>query len=101
MLLHNLRCIFGPHMPVPHCFGIHHDRRAVFALIETAGLVDANRVSEASGLGKLLQLRMQLALAVQGARGTGRAFRTNVMTDKYVMFENWQKKYLQLQITGR
>jgi hypothetical protein len=100
MFLHNLRCIFRLHMPVPDCFGIHHDRRAVLALIQTAGLVDANRVSESGCLGKLLQLRMQFALAVCGARGAGRAFRTNVMTDENVMFEYWQKKYLQLQITG-
>jgi hypothetical protein len=101
VLPHNLRCIFGLDMPIPDGFGVHHHRRAMFALVETAGFIDANRISQACGLGKLLQLRMQFALAVRGARGARGAFRTNVMADENVMFENRQKGYLQLQITGR
>ncbi len=39
VLLHNFRGIFGLYVSVPDRFWIHHDGRAVFALIETAGVV--------------------------------------------------------------
>jgi len=67
VLLHDLRGVFGLDVAVPDRFGIHDDGGPVFALIEAAGFVDADRSSQARSLGKLLQLRVQFALAVRGA----------------------------------
>jgi hypothetical protein len=36
----------------------------VLALIKAAGLVDADGISQARGLGELLQLRVQFALSI-------------------------------------
>jgi hypothetical protein len=90
VLLHDLLGIAGLHVAVPHCLGIDDDRRAVFALIEAEGFVDPHSVAEAGRFGDLLQLRVQFALAVSGARGAGSTFRTGVMADKDVVLEGWQ-----------
>jgi hypothetical protein len=58
VLLHNLRGIFGLHMPVPNRLGINDHRGPVLTLIKAAGLVDAHGISQAGSLGQLLQLRM-------------------------------------------
>jgi len=91
VLLHNLCGILWLYMPVPDCLRVNHHRRAVLALVKAAGLVDADRISQTSGLRKLLQLRVQFALAVRGARWPRSTFRADVMADEDVMLENWQK----------
>jgi hypothetical protein len=97
VLLHNLRGIFGFHVPVPNRFGIYNDGWPVLALIEAAGLVDANGTSQARGLGQLLQLRVQFALSIRGARRPWRAFRADVVADKNVAFKQGQLLLLLLQ----
>lgn len=67
VLFDDLRGIFGLHVPVPNRLGIHDHRGAMLALIEAAGLVNANRAAQACGLGKLLKLRVQFAFAVRSA----------------------------------
>jgi hypothetical protein len=100
VLLHNLRGILGLHVPVPDGLRVNHYRRAVFALIETAGLVDSHRIPKARGLRNLLQLRVQFALSIARARWSRSTFRTGVMADKDVMFENRQNRtsYSRLQV---
>jgi hypothetical protein len=90
VFLHNLRSIFGLNVSVPDRLGVYHHGWTVFALIKTARLVNANRTSQACGLRKLLQLRVQFALAIARARWPRGAFRARVVADKYVVFENWQ-----------
>ncbi len=90
VLLHNLRGVFRLYMSVPDRLGIDNDRRAVLALIEAAGLVDADRIPQARRLRDLLKLRVQFALAICSARGPRRPFGTDIMANKNVMFENWQ-----------
>jgi len=90
VLLDDLRGIFRLHMPVPDRLWINDNRRAMFALIQTSGLVNANRASQARRLRKLLKLGVQLALSIRRARGSRRAFRADVMAHKNVVFENWQ-----------
>lgn len=90
VLFDDLRGIFRLHVPVPDRLRIHDHRRAMFALIEAAGLVDANRVPQARGLRKLLKLGVQLALSIRSARGPRRTLRADVVANKNVVFENWQ-----------
>lgn len=54
VLLHNLGGIFGAHASVPDSVGIHDDGRAMLALVEAAGLVNANPIAQTGGLGQLL-----------------------------------------------
>ena len=96
VLLHNLRCIFRRHMPVPNCFGIHDYGRSVLALIQAEGLVDAHGVSQAGSLRQLLQLSVQFALSIGRTRGPWRAFRPGIMANKNVVLKNGQALLLQL-----
>ncbi len=87
MLVDNFRCVFRSHMAIPHRIGIDHDGRTVLALIEAARLVDAHSCGESRGLRELLQLRVQFAFSVAGARWTRRVFWTHVMANKDMMLE--------------
>jgi hypothetical protein len=95
VLLHYLRGIFRLHMPVPDSLGIHNDRRPVFALVQAARLVDADGISQAGGLGELLQLRVQFALSIGCARGPWSTFRTDIVAYKNVVFKQGQASLLQ------
>ena len=97
VFLHNFRGIFGLHMPVPDRLGIDHNRRPMLALVEAAGFVDPDGISQARSLGELLQLRMQLALSIRSARRPRSAFRTGIMADKNVTLEQGQSMLLLLQ----
>jgi hypothetical protein len=90
VLLHDLRGIFGLHVAIPNCLGIDDHRGTVFALVKAEGLIDANSVAEAGCFRQLLQLGVQLALAVSCARGPRSTFRTGVMADEDVVLERWQ-----------
>jgi hypothetical protein len=67
MLRYDCGRIFGLHIAVPDRFGINDHHRAVFALVETTGFVDAHFSAQSGGLGQLLELGMQIAFAVRGA----------------------------------
>jgi len=43
MRLHDFVHVSKPHVTVPGGFGIHHDGRTVFALVQASGLVGAHR----------------------------------------------------------
>jgi hypothetical protein len=90
VLLHDLRGIFGLHVAIPNCLGIDDHRGTVFALVKAEGLIDANSVAEAGCFRQLLQLGVQLALAVSCARGPRSTFRADVMADEDVVLERWQ-----------
>jgi hypothetical protein len=75
------------HASIPNRFGIDDDRGAVFALVEAAGLVDAHAAGEAGGLSELLQLRVQLALAIGGAGWARRIGGALIVTDEDVTFK--------------
>ena len=95
VLLHNLRGIFRLNMSVPDGLGIHDYRGPVLALVQAEGLVDAHAGAQASGLRQLLQLCVQFALSIGGARGPRSAFRTDIMADKNVVLEQGQVSLLQ------
>ena len=97
MFLHNFRGIFGLHVSVPDRLWIDDDGGPMLALVEAAGFVDPDGVSQARSLGELLQLRMQFALSIRGARRPRSAFRTGIMADKNVMLEQGQSMLLLLQ----
>jgi hypothetical protein len=85
--LFGVRCL---HMPVPDCFWIHHHGRAVLALVQASRFVDANCRAQSGSLGKHLQLRKEIALAVLGTRGPRRSFRPGILTNKYVTLKKCQ-----------
>jgi hypothetical protein len=66
VLLHYFSGILGRHVAIPDCLWVNHHRWTMLALIQAAGLVDAHRVSQTRGLGKLLQLRVQFAFPIGG-----------------------------------
>ena len=66
----------------------------VLALVQAAGLIDAHLARKAGGLGKLLQLRVQIALSILGAGGPRRTGGTGVAADKNVVFERGQAEFL-------
>jgi hypothetical protein len=90
VLFDNGRRILGPNRAVPYRFWIHHHGRPVFALVQTERFVDADAVGKAGGLGQLLQLGVQLAFAVCGARRAGRAGGTDVVANKDMAFKRGQ-----------
>ena len=69
VLLHNLCGIFRLHMPVPDSLGIHDYGGPVLALIKATRLVNTDGISQAGGLGVLLQLPLEFALAIGRGRG--------------------------------
>jgi hypothetical protein len=92
VFLDDLGGIFWLDVAIPDGFRVDDDSGAMLALIETAGLIDANRAAESGGLGELLQLSVQFALAVCGARGTRGSFGAGVVTNENVVLENWQTR---------
>jgi hypothetical protein len=90
VLLHDLSGIIGLHVAIPNRLGIDDDRGTVFALVEAQGLIDADSVAETGRFRELLQLGVQLALAVSCARGPRSTFRADVMADEDVVLERWQ-----------
>lgn len=90
MLSYDFRRVFRLHMAVPDSLGVHHNGGSVLALIQAPGFVDAHLAAQAGGPGKLLQLRVQFALAVRGAAGAWRIGRAGVVADKDVAFKRGQ-----------
>jgi len=100
MLFHDSRRVIRTHVAIPDCLGINHHGRSVFALIQAAGFVNSNRISQPGGLCQLLQLSEQFTLAISRTRWARSTFRANVMTHKDVVLEWRQKILLPIQITG-
>ncbi len=82
------------HVAVPYSIRIHHDRRAVFTLVQAAGLVDAHLSAEPGLARKLLQPGVQAAGAIGGTRGARRIGRADVVADKNVTFKRGQSAIL-------
>jgi len=91
VLLDDFGCVFGLDAPVPDCVGIDYDRRAMFALIKTHGLVDPDAIGEPSRFGQLLKLGKDFAFSIGGAGWAGRAFWADIMAHEDVMFEKRQR----------
>jgi hypothetical protein len=72
---------------VPDGIGVDDDGGAVLALVEAAGLVDADAAGEAGFADELRKAGVERALAVGGAGGTGRIGGADVVADEDVAFE--------------
>ena len=90
MLLNDCGDIFGLNISVPDRFWINHDYRPVLALVEAAGLVDADCTAQAGRAGKLLQLSEHLALTVSSAGWAWGTLGADILTDKDVPFKGSQ-----------
>ena len=86
--------VFQADVAIPDGLGVDHDGGAVLALIEAAGLVDADARGEAGGLGKLLDGRVELGLAVGVARGARGILGAGIGADKDVAFKRGQARLL-------
>jgi len=82
VFLHNCDRIFGLHAAVPNRLWIDYDHWTMLALIQAPGLVDPHRRPQPGGPCQLLQLRVQLALSIRGARPPRSVRRPCVVTNK-------------------
>ena len=71
VLRHNRGGVFRLHIAVPDGLRVNHHHRTMLALVQTTGLVDAHFSGQPRFFGQLLQLRMQIALAIRGSGGAG------------------------------
>jgi hypothetical protein len=86
--------VFRADIAVPDRVRVNDDRGTVLALIETAGLVDADAAGKAGVPAQLLQTGVQFAFSVAGAGRTRRIRRANVVADEDVAFKPGQKGIL-------
>jgi len=92
MFLHDFCCIGRCNVAVPDGFGIHNNRVAMLALIQTARFVDAYARAEIGGLHILLQLRKKFARTIHSAGWAWSTGGTLIGTDKDMTLENGQRK---------
>ena len=81
----DFRDIFEMDESVPDGLGIDHNDRAVFALVEAAGLVGADVMLEAGFLDGVFEGGFELFAAVGKATGTGGGFVALVGADEDVV----------------
>jgi hypothetical protein len=77
---------------VPDGFGIDDKDGAVLALVEAAGLIDADAMLEAGGFDGVLEGATELLAVIMAAAGAGGGFVALVETDKEVVFKDWHWK---------
>jgi hypothetical protein len=77
------------HEAVPDGFRVDDEDGPVFALVETAGFVDADAVFQAGMLGGVLEMATEFLAALEAATGAGGGFVALVCADKDVVFEAW------------
>jgi hypothetical protein len=88
VLLDDLFGVAGFGEAVPDGVGIDDEDGPVLALVEAAGLVDANAVLEAGGFDGILEGATKFLGMLVGAAGAGRLVAL-VETDEDVVFEGW------------
>jgi hypothetical protein len=87
-------CILRMDIAVPDRIGIDHNHRAVLALIEASGLINADAAGQPGLPDEMLQTRVKLAFPIAGAGWAGSVERTNIVTDKDVPFKPGQTDFL-------
>lgn len=90
VLIDNFGGVFRADMPVPDGLRVDDDGGPMLALVQTAGLVDADARGEAGGLGQLLNGGMELSLAIGVAGGARGVLGTGIGADKDVAFKRGQ-----------
>ena len=86
--------VFRADVAVPDGFRVDDDGGTVFALVEAAGLVDADARGEAGGLGELLDGGVEFGLAVGVTGGARGVLRAGIGADKDVTFKRGQEGLL-------
>jgi hypothetical protein len=89
VFLHDLFGVAGFGEAVPDGVRINDEDGAVLALVEAAGLVDADAVLEAGGFYGVLEGAAEFLAVFVGAAGAPRGFVALVQADKEVVFEDW------------
>jgi hypothetical protein len=83
-------CICRSHIAVPNGIGINDNGRSVLTLIQATRFVDPHTTSQPGSLCKLLELGMQLALAIAGAGRPWCTLRADIMANKDMAFKYGQ-----------
>ena len=91
VLLDDLFGVAGVGETVPDGFGIDDEDGAVLALVEAAGLVDADAMLEAGGFDGILEGAAEFLAVFEAAAGAGGGIVALVEADKEVMFEDWHR----------
>jgi hypothetical protein len=81
--------VLGFDATIPDGIGVDDDGGSVFALVEAAGLVDANAAGQAGLPSELREAGVEGALAVGSAGGAGRIGGADVVANEDVAFEGW------------
>jgi hypothetical protein len=91
VLVDDLLGVVGVGEAVPDGFGIDDQNGAVLALIEAAGLIDADTVLEAGSFDGILEGTTEFFAVFVAATGAGSGFVALVQADKEVTFEDWHR----------
>jgi hypothetical protein len=92
VLVDDLLGVAGVGEAVPDGFGIDDEDGTVFALVEAAGLIDADAVLEAGGFDGVLEGATEFLAVFVAAAGAGGGFVALVEADKEVVFKDWHWK---------
>jgi hypothetical protein len=82
--------ICGPHIPIPNGIRINNNGRSVLTLIQATRFVDAHSTRQPGSFCKLLELGMQLTLAIAGAGRPWCALWADIMANKDMAFKDGQ-----------
>ena len=85
---------------VPDGLGIDDHDRAVLALVEAAGFVDADAVLEAGGFDGVLEVAFEVFAVLVAAAGAVRGFVALVEADEDVVVELWHVFLVQRRLQG-
>jgi hypothetical protein len=90
VLVDDLGGVFRPDVAVPDGLRVDDNSGAMLALIQAAGLVNADARAEVGGLDKLLDGCMEFGLTVGVAGGARCILGAGIGADKYVSFKRGQ-----------
>ncbi len=90
MRLDNLGHVRRADMAIPDRVGIHDKVRAMLALVEAAGLIDADAIFQPRRAHRLVEQFMQLCFSIGITAGAGASGFAPVGADKKVPLIFWQ-----------
>ena len=89
VLVHDFVEVAGFDEAVPDGFGVDHNYGAVLALVEAAGLVDADAMFQAGSFYGVFQFAFELFAVFMATTGAGGGFVALIEADENVMVEFW------------
>jgi hypothetical protein len=96
VLFYDFFGVLGVSETIPDRFGVDHQDGSVLALVQAAGLVDANAMLEAGFFDGVFECAAELLAVFVGAAWPGGGFVAFVEADEDVMFEVWHGDWMRL-----